>query len=54
MLLDLVLLGLLRAERDRLQREEELSMQTPAAVTPLGLPPDPTAPRFPEDPSDPV
>jgi len=59
MLLDLVLLGLLRAERDRLQREEELSNQaaagtTPAVATPLGLPPDPAAPRFPEDPSDPV
>ncbi len=54
MLLDLVLLGLLRAERDRLQRAEELAKTTPAATTPLGLPPDPAAPRFPEDPSDPV
>lgn len=54
MLLDLVLLGLLRAERDRLQREEELAKKTLAATRPLGLPPDPAAPRFPEDPSDPV
>jgi small neutral amino acid transporter SnatA (MarC family) len=59
MLLDLVMLGLLRAERDRMQREEELSSQRPdgavqAATTPLGLPPDPSAPRFPEDPADPA
>jgi small neutral amino acid transporter SnatA (MarC family) len=59
MLLDLVMLGLLRAERDRMQREEELASQRPdgavqAAATPLGLPPDPSAPRFPEDPADPA
>ncbi|MFK4086834.1 hypothetical protein ACI2LF_22185 [Kribbella sp. NPDC020789] len=59
MLLDLVMLGLLRAERDRMQRAEELANQpqpgtVPAATTPLGLPPDPSAPRFPQDPSDPV
>ncbi|MBB6571835.1 drug/metabolite transporter superfamily protein YnfA [Kribbella sandramycini] len=54
MLLDLVLLGLLRAERDRMQREAELAKKEAAATTPLGLPPDPAAPRFPEDPSDPV
>ncbi|MFI5730695.1 hypothetical protein ACIA49_11290 [Kribbella sp. NPDC051587] len=59
MLLDLVMLGLLRAERDRMQREEELAKQNPTgivptATTPLGLPPDPSAPRFPEDPADPA
>ncbi|WP_238161726.1 hypothetical protein, partial [Kribbella antibiotica] len=50
MLLDLGMLGLLRAERDRMQREEELATQTPpatlpTATTPLRLPPDPAAPR---------
>lgn len=50
MLLDLVMLGLLRAERDRMRREVEST--TKAKV--LRLPPDPDQPPFPEDPSDPV
>ena len=50
MLLDLVMLGLLRAERDRMRREVESATKTKA----LRLPPDPDLPPFPEDPSDPV
>ncbi|TCO48610.1 hypothetical protein EV646_104432 [Kribbella antiqua] len=50
MMLDLVLLGLLSAERDRMRRKET---QTRTAKT-WGLPPDPSLPPFPEDPSDPV
>jgi hypothetical protein len=51
MTLDLVLLGLLSAERARLRRET-----TPVVTTAKmwGLPPDPAAPRFPEDPDDPA
>jgi drug/metabolite transporter superfamily protein YnfA len=51
MTLDLVLLGLLGAERARLRRET-----TPVVTKPKmwGLPPDPAAPPFPEDPSDPA
>lgn len=50
MLLDLAMLGLLRAERDRLRHEleEARKVRTPR------LPPDPALPPFPEDPSDPV
>ncbi|MFD3403291.1 hypothetical protein ACFWUU_21575 [Kribbella sp. NPDC058693] len=50
MLLDLVMLGLLRAERDRMQRELASATKTKT----LRLPPDPDQPPFPEDPSDPV
>ncbi|MGW1344928.1 hypothetical protein ACWCOV_28055 [Kribbella sp. NPDC002412] len=50
MLLDLALLGLLSAERDRLRRKET---EATKAKT-WGLPPDPNRPPFPEDPSDPV
>lgn len=50
MLLDLVLLGLLSAERDRLSRKE---VEATKAKT-WKLPPDPSLPPFPEDPSDPV
>ncbi|MFI7065860.1 hypothetical protein ACIBL3_33015 [Kribbella sp. NPDC050124] len=50
MLLDLALLGLLSAERDRLRRKET---EAKKAKT-WGLPPDPNRPPFPEDPSDPV
>jgi hypothetical protein len=50
MLLDLVMLGLLRAERERMRRE--LDNATKART--LRLPPGPDLPRFPEDPSDPV
>jgi hypothetical protein len=49
MLLDLVLLGLLGAERDRLRREAEPSAATTAMKR---LPPD--GPLFPEDPNDSV
>jgi len=47
MLLDLVLLGLLKAERDRMRREA-------ARAKAMRLPPDPDLPPFPRDPSDPV
>ncbi|MET9318457.1 hypothetical protein ABZX12_42150 [Kribbella sp. NPDC003505] len=50
MLLDLVMLGLLRAERERMRRE--LDNATKART--LRLPPDLDLPPFPEDPSDPV
>ncbi|MEV5965173.1 hypothetical protein AB0L70_25615 [Kribbella sp. NPDC051952] len=50
MLLDLVLLGLLKAERDRIRRKET---EATKAKT-LRLPPDPDQPPFPLDPSDPV
>jgi hypothetical protein len=50
MLLDLVLLGLLSAERDRMRREATEATRTKA----WGLPPDPTRPPFPEDPSEPA
>ncbi|WP_350281136.1 hypothetical protein [Kribbella sp. HUAS MG21] len=50
MLLDLVMLGLLRAERERMRRE--LDNATKART--LRLPPGPDLPRFPQDPSDPV
>jgi hypothetical protein len=50
MLLDLVLLGLLKAERDRMRRKAN---EVTRAKT-LRLPPDPTLPPFPHDPSDPV
>jgi hypothetical protein len=50
MLLDLVLLGLLKAERDRMRREQA---EAGKART-MRLPPDPAQPPFPEDPSDPV
>ena len=50
MTLDLVLLGLLGAERDRLRRAIAVST-TPKM---WGLPPDPEAPPFPEDPGDPA
>jgi len=51
MTLDLVLLGLLGAERERLRREA-----TPVTTKPTmwGLPPDPDSPPFPEDPGDPA
>jgi len=57
MLLDLVLLGLLGAEADRLRREAtQVTAGATAAGAPemKGLPPDPDGPPFPEDPSDPV
>ncbi|GAA1605357.1 hypothetical protein GCM10009804_71960 [Kribbella hippodromi] len=67
MLLDLVMLGLLRAERERMRRvlgDTGLGGTGKAAVgtpkTPRqgvrmrSLPPDPAQPPFPEDPSDPV
>ena len=50
MLLDLVLLGLLKAERDRMRRKA--TEVTRAKTHPL--PPDPDQPPFPRDPSDPV
>ena len=50
MLLDLVMLGLLRAERERMRRELDNAVKTKT----LRLPPDPDLPPFPEDPSDPV
>ncbi|HET6988974.1 MAG TPA: hypothetical protein VFI00_20270 [Kribbella sp.] len=50
MLLDLVLLGLLKAERDRLRRKQT---EVTRAKT-MRLPPDPAQRPFPQDPSDPV
>jgi hypothetical protein len=50
MLLDLVLLGLLKAERDRMRRKQA---EAGKART-MRLPPDPAQSPFPEDPSDPV
>jgi hypothetical protein len=50
MLLDLVMLGLLRAERDRMRR----AVDTAARAKTHRLPPEPDLPPFPEDPSDPV
>jgi hypothetical protein len=50
MLLDLAMLGILRAERDRMRHEEENARKI---KTPL-LPPDPDLPPFPQDPSDPA
>jgi hypothetical protein len=50
MLLDLVLLGLLSAERNRLIRKQTESTKAKT----WGLPPDANRPPFPEDPSDPV
>jgi hypothetical protein len=50
MTLDLVLLGLLGAERNRLRR----AVAVPATPKMWGLPPDPEAPPFPEDPGDPA
>ena len=50
MLLDLVLLGLLKAERDRMRRKATEVTRTKT----LRLPPDPDLPPFPRDPSDPV
>jgi hypothetical protein len=50
MLLDLVLLGLLSAERDRMIRKQTEATKARS----WGLPPDPNRPPFPEDPSDPV
>ncbi|MGW6282273.1 hypothetical protein [Kribbella sp. NPDC055071] len=54
MLLDLVMLGLLRAERDRMRRELENARKTAVDPKLLGLPPDPTQPPFPVDPSEPA
>jgi drug/metabolite transporter superfamily protein YnfA len=51
MLLDLVLLGLLGAESDRLRREATPVVTTP---NPAGLPPDPGAAPLPQDPPDPA
>ncbi|MEV8375006.1 hypothetical protein AB0P21_19880 [Kribbella sp. NPDC056861] len=51
--LDLVLLGLLRAESDRLQREAARTTP-PVQVKLPKLPPDPDSPPFPTDPGDPV
>ncbi|MGW7681889.1 hypothetical protein ACWGID_14185 [Kribbella sp. NPDC054772] len=50
MLLDLVMLGILRAERDRMRRAVDTTVKTKT----LRLPPDPELPPFPQDPSDPV
>lgn len=50
MLLDLVMLGLLRAERERMRRVLDDALKTKTHR----LPPEPHLPRFPEDPSDPV
>ncbi|GAA1590467.1 hypothetical protein GCM10009789_50210 [Kribbella sancticallisti] len=53
MTLDLVLLGLLGAERDRLSRQA--ARKSPATKPKMwGLPPDPHSPPFPEDPGDPA
>ena len=49
MLLDLVLLGLLKAERDRMRREQIEDRRDKA----LGLLPDPALPPGPPDPADP-
>jgi hypothetical protein len=56
MTLDLVLLGLLGAESDRLQREAARATPPPttAQLKLQGLPPDPDSPPFPADPGDPV
>ena len=51
MTLDLVLLGLLGAERDRLRRESATAATKP---TMWGLPPDPDNPPFPHDPGEAV
>jgi hypothetical protein len=51
MTLDLILLGLLGAERDRLRRE---SAARTVRRRLSGLPPDPARPPFPQDPGDPV
>ena len=50
MLLDLVLLGLLKAERDRIRRQATEVTRTKT----LRLPLDPDLPPFPRDPSDPA
>ncbi|TDU91115.1 hypothetical protein EV138_4716 [Kribbella voronezhensis] len=50
MTLDLVLLGLLGAERNRLRH----GPAAPASPRMWGLPPDPDAPPFPVDPGDPA
>lgn len=52
MLLDLILLGLLGAERNRLRRELEEPLPTKPTMT--GLPPDSARPPFPADPNDPA
>jgi drug/metabolite transporter superfamily protein YnfA len=52
MTLDLALLGVLGAESARLHREVGPAVVTKPQL--WGLPPDPDAPRFPQDPADPA
>jgi drug/metabolite transporter superfamily protein YnfA len=54
MTLDLILLGLLSAESDRLRREQERRAAGATKPKMWGLPPDPDAPPFPEDRGDPA